>query len=477
MPTLGLRNPFIWRTNNDRQLTEREILDSVRNKFNEAFFWGSLGTDAYNDDQNLKNYIDYAYNINPDVYSVVNQISNKFTSIPYVIKEIEDEKSEKQLTKLNNATKYNYSIGQEVKAIQLSKKAYSDDYMDMPLEQPNPNQTWQEFWMLSETFLCTTGNCYWYVQKPLEGINSGVPISIYVLPSHLIEIELKGNSVLYSNENPIKCYTLIEGKTYVEFDVDEVVHIKYANPNYDESGSHLYGQSPLRAAYKNIVATNKGLDLSVNTMKNGGAFGFLHAKDTQTPLTPDQANQMKERLKEMDKSSEDLGRIAGISASIGFTRISLTTDELKPFEYFDYNLKQVCNVLGWDDKLLNNADASTYDNMKVAEKRVVSGKLVPDIKLFKQQFNENFLQLFPNYENSTIDFMVKELPEMQQDYNTMSEYVVRLTDSGHLTRNQGLAIMGMEMSEDSNMNEFTVKDDIMTLADAILPQDGLSLRE
>ena len=470
MPKLALRNPFYFTNRN-------KLAQNIINQFNRSFFWGSLGGEAYNDDKNLERYIDYAYNINPDVYSVVQQIVQKFNSIPQVIKKIEDKEAYKRLNILNNTTKYNYSIPQEFKAVKLNNKAYSDEYFDMPLEKPNPSQSWNDFWALSNIMLQTTGWCLWYKLAPEEGQRAGQPIALYVLPSQLMEIVVKPNSDLLGLENPIDYYILNEGAQYTKFDADEVVCVKYANPNYDQNGSHLYGQSPLRAAYKNIVSTNKGLDLSLNTMKNGGAFGFLHAKDNQTPLTPEQAEQLKSRLKEMDKSSEDLGRIAGISSSIGFTRISLTTDELKPFDYFNYNLKMVCNALSWDDKLLNSDDGAKYDNMKVAEKRVVTGKTVPDIKLFSEAFNNEILPLFKGYEDKCLYFNVKELPEMQQDYNTMVDWITKAVDGGLIPRNEGRLSMGLEAIENEDMNTITVKDDVMTLEDAITPQPGLTLRE
>lgn len=467
MAKFGIRNPFYINNN---------IKNSVLNKFNQAFFWGSLGGEATNDDTDFTKYIDLAYNINPDVYSVVNQIANKLSSVPIVIHKIEDEQSHRKLSNLNYSTKYNYSIPQEFKALELKEKAYNeDDTLPFPLNKPNPQQTWQEFWTLSETFLNTTGNVYWYMDRLELGMNAGEPKAIYVLPSHLMSIVLKDNVDFQSMESPIDHYILLEGSQYVNFKAENTIHIKYPNPNYNTNGSHLYGQSPLRSGWKNIEATNKGLDLSINTLKSGGAFGFLHAKDNQTPLNSDQANSIKDRLKEMNSSTEDLGRIAGISAAIGFTRVSLTPDELKPFEYFNFNLKQVCNVLGWDDKLLNADDGAKYDNMQIAERRVVSGKIVSDIKLFKEALNGSFLPLFKRYKNTCIDFKVKELPEMQQDYKLLVEWIEKAINVGLITRNQGLKVMGMQISDDANMDIITVKDDLMTLQDAILPQDNVQI--
>ena len=471
---IGFRSPFFFRrdTSNAR-LTNQDIERAVSNAFNQAFFWGSYGTDALDDDQNVKRYIDLAYNINPDVYSVVNQIANKLNSVPYYIKDVKDQKSFNKLQKLNNTSKFNYSIPQAFKAYKFQTQAMSEDSLPMPLENPNSFQTWGEFFKLSETFLQTNGTVYWYFERP-ELRENADPTAVYVLPSHLMEIVLKNKIEIIGNENPIDYYQLREGYQYVKFPVENVITIKYPNPNYDQNGSSLYGMSPLRAAWKNITATNKGLDLAVNNLKSGGAFGLIHAKDGQTNFTEEQGMSLKERLKEMDASTEDLGRIAGVSAAIGFTRISLTTDELKPFDYFSFNLKMVCNVLGWDDKLMNNAEASTYNNLKIAEKRVVTNKIVSDIKLFESGFNR-FLQLFSQYKNSVIYWNPSELPEMQQDYNTMVEWIQKAVDTSLITREEGRLAMGLTPSEDANMEVFTVKgNDIMSLADALMVEDDFN---
>jgi len=178
----------------------------------------------------------------------------------------------------------------------------------------------------------------------------------------------------------------------------------------------------------------------------------------------------------MDASTEDLGRIQGISAALGFTRISLTTDELKPFDYFSYNMKMVCNVLGWDDKLMNNAEASTYDNLKIAEKRVVSNKIVSDITLFEEAFNSQVLPLFKGYENTVIYWNPSELPEMQQDYNTLVTWIEKAVNTSLINREEGRGMMNFTPSENPNMEIFTVKgNDIMRLEDAINPSDDLNL--
>ena len=444
----------------------------VNNKFNQSFFWGTSQS-TINDDSDLKKYIDLAYNINPDIYSVVSQISNKVISIPYGVREVKDDNANNKLNKLLTSTKHVLNATQRIKALKLEYKAMSDEEFDMPLVKPNVNQSWDEFWKLSEIFLKLTGNVYWYKVAPEDGMNKGVPREIYVLPSHLIEIVLKTNAMMLVEEDPIDHYLLTEFNRFTEFKADSIVHISIDNPNFGFNGEHLYGQSPLRAAWKNIEASNKGLDLNINTLKNGGVFGFIHGKST--PLGMEQAKAVKDRLKEMNKDSSDLSRIAGISTDIGFTRLSLSTDELKPFEYLKFNQKQICNVLGWSDSLLNNDEGGKYEKQKEERKRVVTDTIIPDIKIFEAAFNDEILSLFKNYKGKKLCWDYKEIPELQDDLDTLINWITKAVDSGLINRNEARSAMRLAPLEDSNMDIITVKDDILTLEDSILPQDGLDM--
>ena len=86
-------------------------------------------------------------------------------------------------------------------------------------------------------------------------------------------------------------------------------------------------------------------------------------------------------------------------------------------------------------------------------------------------FNKEILQQFKGYENREIEFEIRELPEMQDDMTSLVSWLGNANDKGFVTKNESRVMMGMETVEDSNMDIITVKDDIMTLEDAILPPD------
>lgn len=393
---------------------------SFANKFNEAFYQFLGGQSAQYDYKN-EVYLKKGYKVNPIVNAVINQMVEKTKAVPYAIKKVKSDGEYQKLCNLRNATNGNYSIKQLIDKSSIETKAYEDKELSLPLEKPNPNNTWADVRGLCKLFLKTTGNAYLFMVAPEDGLNKGVPKLLYVLPSHKIKIVLKKDANLLYDENPIDYYMLIEGDQYVKFMASDVIHIKYTNPFFDLDGSHLYGLSPLAAALKNIESSNDGLDNNIKTLKNSGVFGWITGKDTV--LNSEQAVQIKQKLMEMDKANGRLSKIAGGSVPIEFTKLSVDTKDLLPFDYLAYDQKQICNVLGWSDLLLNSDANMTYNNIKEERKRVVTDNIQPDLILIDEGLTNGFIKKFKGYEDAVWESDVTELPEMQSDYKEMIEWM------------------------------------------------------
>lgn len=419
----------------------------VDNDFNKAFYQ-LLGGGYTKYDTNNKTYLEKGYNTNPDVYAIINKQTVKTVSVPYYIKQIEDKKSHSKLNQLELATKGNLNLSQFIQKVNLQRKAYSEEEMNFPLEQPNPTQTWADIFGLYKTYMKITGNCYIYIMSPEEGMNAGIPIQVYVLPAHLIEIVLKKDASMLTVESPIDHYVLIEGNKYVDFDAKDVIHIKYSNPNFDMQGSHLYGMSPLRSALRNINSQNSAIDNNIKMLQSSGAFGFVYGKGT--PWTTEQAQSMKERLQEMDKSPERLGKIAGASGEVGFQRISLTTDELKPFDFLNWDRKTICNVLNFPDELLNSDGKASLGSTDTneARKQLITDDIQPDLVLLQNALNKDFIPRFKGYEKAVIEWDVTELPEMQTDMKMQAEALNLIP----LTPNEKRMVFKYETKDEDGMD-------------------------
>ena len=429
-----------WNGSNEKTFT---------NAFNKALY-SFIGGQGAQYDNKSATYLNKGYKINPVVFSVITQMCDKTKAVPYAVKKVKDQKQYSKIKQLDNATNGNYSIKQMADRAILHVKAYEDIEQAFPLERPNPNQTWGDIIALFKLFLKTTGNFYLYKLSPLSGPNAGVPLAVYVLPSHKIEIVMKKDSGILELENPIDYYRMIDGDQAVRFEVEDVIHVKTANPFIDLNGSHLYGLSPMNALLKNLESSNDGLDNNIKTLKNSGVFGVVSAKEGN--FTREQAVQIKQKFIDMDNAHGRLSKLTSMSVPIEFTKLSLNTSELMPFDYLNYDQKQICNVLGWSELLLNSDANMTYNNIKEERKRVVTGNIQPDLKLLSESLTFGLIQKFKGYENSVIEFDITELPEMQDDYKEMVEWM----DIAPITPNEKRIALKYETLEIEGMDSIWI---------------------
>jgi len=447
------------------QLAWDVLTNQNRNLFNESIYKLVGGiTNTYNRD--LETLLNHGYGENPDVNAIVNQQCSKTTVIPYCVKKISDKNSYKKL----KSFPIDLTFNQKLAVKKLQQKAYdSDSEQPFPLERPNPTQTWNDIWFLYKLYLKVCGNVYFYKMAPEEGANAGVPMQLYILPSQWVQIVLKQNANMLSTESPIDYYILEQGNTGIKFSSEKIIHIKRPNPFFNLNGSHLYGYSELMAAIRNINSSNSGIDQNVKTMQNSGVYGFIHAGDGQSPLSAEQGQSLKDRLVEMNNSTEKLSNIAGASAKLGFTRVSLTTDELKPFDYLSNDRRTLANCLNWNVELLNEERSGTgfgVDGLIEARKRVIIDNIKPDLDLLASYLNPEFIQKFKGYENSVIEWDISELPEMQTDMETMSKWINQVP----LTLNEKREVFNYEEVDDELMNQIYIPTGLVNINDITIDQ-------
>lgn len=430
-----------------------------------------IGGQAAAYDYDNKVYMDKGFGMNPDVYAIVMQRAKKLSSVPFVVNNVSDLNSKRKLDQLQYATKGNLTIQQMARKKMLEVKAYSETELDFPLEQPNPIQTWTEIFSLYEVYMAITGNAYLYMVSPEEGMNKDVPKEVYILPSHFIKIVLKKDANLVEDESPIDHYMLIEGNQYLEFPEGKVIHIKYPNPFFDWNGSHLYGLSPIKSVLRNIESSNDAIDGNVKTMKNSGIFGFITSADYNKPLNDTQAIQIKEKLQEMDRSSGRLSKITGSALPLAFTKLSLNTNELQPFEFLNYDQKTIANVLGWSVMLLNNTENTSYNNLNQERKRVITDTINPDLILLASALNKNFIPRFGDkYKKAEIEFDITELPEMQEDYEAMIKWM----NESPLTPNEIRTALKYETIEEDGMNTVWINSGKKRIDDIGISEDEIT---
>lgn len=407
----------------------------------------------YNAD-NDENYIKYGYQQNPTVYSIINLINNAAKRVPYQILKVKDDKALKQYKSMTSGHLDQNSI---IQSRIIKSRTFEE--VDVPelsklLDRPNPMQGWSSFIENLIGFRKLTGNGYIWALSPEGGPNQGRPKELHVLPSQCVEIISGGM------QKPIKAYKLSYNPTK-EIDSEEICHIKDFNPVFDNTASHLYGQSPLKAGYRTLETNNEATDTGKKMLQNQASRGILTPKNAGE-LTETQGKQLNESLQSRMKESR--GGVAMTAVPVDWINFGLSVTDLALIEQYKLTVADLCNIYGIPDALLNNNDSSTYNNLREFVKMLFQNAVIPELCKIRDELNNFIVPKFG--EGLYLDFDYSVIPELQMD---MDKLVSQLGQSHWLTGNERRMAMNYGADEDNEiMNEYLIPQGMVPSSDLSL---------
>tara|TARA_Y100001972_G_scaffold128846_1_gene192112 strand:- start:1547 stop:3271 length:1725 start_codon:yes stop_codon:yes gene_type:complete len=411
-----------------------------------------VGTDqpiAYDDNQ--KEYVEKGYSYNPDVYAVVNTITNACRGVKFAVYEVTDSHKHRKYQRLPSEAKQH----QLDKVLRYKHQSLvevgKDDFLAKVLERPNKLQAFPEFIENAIGFKLITGNAYIHGAKLENGANAGLIKNLYVLPSQYMRIRASK-----TDENAVVGYVLelTSGMTStqsVTFPEDEIMHLKYWNPDYDGDGSHLYGLSPLRAGARVVRQSNDSYTAQMAQLQNSGAMGIL-AVEPET-MTEEQARQLERDYYRKYTGSFNRGKIVVAGANMEWKQIGLSPVDLNIIESQKMSLRDICNVYGINSALLNDPDNKVYNNVSEARKALYMERVLPELDSFRDELNR---WLTTNHNEVTgknyyIDYDLDSIPAIQSD---MAAVIDQIKDSWWITANEKRIAMGYD--DDPIMNQYFI---------------------
>jgi HK97 family phage portal protein len=424
----------------------KALLTKNQQKTNEAYnraIYNYLGESLVWNPENDETFINKGYRYNSTVYAIVNLITKAASTIPFVVYEV---KKENDLARYKALTSSGFDASVMHKAHQLRKSSLIElDHTELHevLKRPNPAQSYNAWLQEIIAFGKLTGNRYIFGIAPDTGINKGKYKELYVLPSQNMEIHSGGIM------EPVKEYTLSYNGTY-RIAADDVCHIKDFNPYYDGTGSHLYGMSPLHSGLRVLQANNEAVTTGVKYLQNQTARGVLMSEEGD--LSEEQARMLKQKFKEQNQGADKAGDLVITPKKLSWINFGLTTSDLSLIEQYNASIKDLCNIYSVPVQLLNNTDASTYNNMKEAKKALYQNAVIPELIKIREELNR---WLTPKYgQNLYIDFDFSVIPELQEE---MDKVVQQMSNAWWITPNEKRAAMSYGVDEDSAfMNDYYI---------------------
>ena len=431
------------------QQTAKEYNQAIYNFLGQSVIWN-----PENDD----NYINEGYRKNATVYSIINLIAKASSTVPLSVYE---KVSDNQLKKYKAMTSGMVDSNVIQKANMIKKHALVElEHTDLHelLDRPNPAQSYASWISEVVAFGKLTGNRYIYGISPETGPNQSKYKELYVMPSQIMEVVSGG--IL----EPIKEYR-VEYNGQKSIPADQICHIKDFQPYYDGSGSHLYGQSPLKAGFRAMTTNNEAAQTGVKYLQNQMARGVLMSDEGD--LNEVQAQQLKDKFRSNYQSSNNAGDVIITPKKLSWVNFGLSASDLSLIEQYNASVKDLCNVYNVPVQLLNNTEASTYNNQKSAKAALYQHCIMPELYKIRDELNR---WLAPKFgEKIYLDFDFSVIPELQED---MEKIVGQMSAAWWLTPNEKRAAMSYAEEENDALNDFYIPANLLPVngTDVELPE-------
>ena len=429
------------------------ILDRFRNiltknatqtaaEYNKAIY-NHLGHSVLWNTENDDNYITEGYRKNATIYSLINIITKAATTIPFTVYEKTKESEYKRYKAMQSGVADPTAL---YKSQLIKKNALVElegHELQMLLEQPNASQSYNTWISELIAFRKLTGNGYIYGISPDTGSRAGKFTEMYIMPSQVMEIIANGIM------EPVSKYRLEYNGTY-EIPADAICHIKDFNPYYDGTGSHLYGQSPLRAGFRSLTTNNEAVTTGVKYLQNQTARGILMSEEGD--INEVQAQQLKDKFRKQHQGSGNAGDVLITPKKLSWINFGLSASDLSLIEQYNASVKDLCNIYGVPVQLLNNTDASTYNNMKEAKKALYQMAVIPELMKIQDELNR---WLAPKYgDKICVEYDFTSIPEMQEE---TEKVVDQLSKAWWITPNEKRDVMAYGIDEENEqMNSYFV---------------------
>ncbi len=424
------------------QQTAAEYNRAIYQYLGESILWNP---------ENDRSYIDEGYRKNATVYSLVNIITKAATTIPFQVYEKQSDNDLKRYKALTSGTLDSSTMYQ---AKMLQKNALvevKDTALHQLLDRPNAAQSYNSWLTELIAFGKLTGNRYVYGIGPDNGPNQGKYTELYILPSQVVEIV--SNGIM----QPVKEYRIEYNGNY-SMPADQILHIKDFNPYYDGTGSHLYGQSPLRAGLRSLTTNNEAVTTGVKYLQNQTARGVLMSEEGD--LNEVQAQQLKDKFRQQYQGSNNGGDVIITPKKLSWVNFGLNASDVSLIEQYNASIKDICNIFNVPVQLLKNTEASTYNNMKEAKKALYQNAVIPELVKLRDELNR---WLVPMYgDNLYLDFDFTSIPELQEENDKV---VQQLSSAWWITPNEKRAVMNYGKDEDTPaMDDYYIPSNLLPVS-------------
>jgi hypothetical protein len=301
-----------------------------------------------------------------------------------------------------------------------------------------------------------------------------MPLEMYLFPGNQFYPILEKSTNEYGlpvsgvdfRLNKIKLYRLFIDNIAFNFTPDQILLINDSNLSFI-NGSYLTGQSRLYSAIRSIKSLSYIYD-TINTLIAGkGAEGVLFKRskvgEADTGWDPDDKKEVEKKLYSYGLTGNKMP-IAVTEKDLGFLRLSVPISDFMPIELKEHEFRSLCTALIFPSQLLNDTKASTYNNLKEAEKAFYVNCAMPVVNGYYEGLSNKCgltaigEKLSPDY--SEIECLQTDKKIKADTDKANDEVWINRYDKNLCTKNEMLIAIGLETMTDGNKYKKELESDV-----------------
>jgi hypothetical protein len=172
-----------------------------------------------------------------------------------------------------------------------------------------------------------------------------------------------------------------------------------------------------------------------------------------------QAQQLKDKFRQQYQGSGNAGDVIITPKKLSWVNFGLNASDVSLIEQYNASIKDLCNIYGVPVQLLNNTEATTYNNMKEAKKALYQNAVIPELVKLRDELNRWLVPKFGD--NLYIDFDFTSIPELQEENDKV---VDQLSKAWWLTPNEKRAVMNYGIDEDTpEMDDYYIPSNLLPI--------------
>ena len=326
--------------------------------------------------------INEGYVSNADVYSIIKKICEVSSDVPFVVEQ-------------------NTNDGWEID---------EESSLNTLINNPNELVTAKEFRFETMLYLLNTGDIFW---KKLTA-SFGLVTELELLESNLVQL-------LYNSDQTVQRYQYSKlDTTLIDYLPEEVIHNIYLNPSKFGVKSQR-GLSPLQAGYATLKSSNNRSVAEASMLSNRGATGIL-SSGSDLVMTPQDREDLQKATDKLVGGAENFNKAITTTANVTWTSMGMDANQLKMLEGGVMSLRTLCNIFGVNSAMFNDQEASTLDNMKIADKKIYTDAVIPNNNKIISGY-DSIIPAYNSFENKELRIVqnLSEIDALQEDQKTKAE--------------------------------------------------------